>query len=789
MNRNFSIHALQVCVAALIICYLCAASSFLSLKHQMIMGAVLFLAACIAENFGVPYVPSTSIFQKGQFTRLFIMTVCAFLTLRYWFFRTTVTLSFSSFWESFFSLLLYIAETYGIIIYFMGMFANSSPMRRSPVKLPSDIDELPSVDVYIPTYNEPENVVRLTAMACTQMFYPEDKLNIYILDDGGTVQKINDLDPVKALKAKERADILKGIAHDLSINYATRDENLQAKAGNLNESLMSCECRLDENAFDKISCVNEGINQGCGELILILDCDHVPARDFLRETIGFFIQDTDLFLLQTPHFFINPDPLEKNLETFRKGPSENEMFYAAIQPGLDFWNASFFCGSAAILRRKYLLEVGGLAGDTITEDAETALELHGKGYNSAYFFKPLIIGLTPETFDDFIVQRSRWAQGMIQIFLLKNPLFQKGLTFFQRLCYFNTCFFWFFGFARFIFIVSPLILLFLGIKIYNASLIQILAYALPHLAGAYLLSNYLFGRHRHPFFSELYETIQSFYLLPAIFSVILKPRSPVFKVTPKAVSLQKDFLSHLAMPFYLMLFISLAGYWAGGYRWLTTPGMTDSIVLCIVWNTFNIVILLSCLGVVWEKRQMRKMHRYPTDEAVLLDMCDGAPLVPSRLSDLSGSGAGIIINKVLPEIQSQQQIVLHANDSYGNAYVLPLEVKHRRLKRGKTILGTNFIGEGQSRLIHIINFVYGDSSRWNFFSQREKSTPMSYTRGFFHLLKTGIRGTFSNLTGIGSIFVESVMSRIYAFAAFKKNQDKAMKKTKRQYNEKKFKVI
>ena len=124
---------------------------------------------------------------------------------------------------------------------------------------------------------------------------------------------------------------------------------------------------------------------------------------------------------------------------------------------------------------------------------------------------------------------------------------------------------------------------------------------MPHLAGAYLLSNYLFGRYRHPFFSELYETIQSFYLLPAIFSVILKPRSPVFKVTPKAVSLQKDFLSHLAMPFYLMLFISLAGYGAGGYRWLTTPGMTDSIVLCMVWNTFNVVILLSCLGVVWEE--------------------------------------------------------------------------------------------------------------------------------------------------------------------------------------------
>ncbi|MBF0303025.1 MAG: glycosyltransferase [Desulfamplus sp.] len=789
-DSSFSpLHIFQTSAALLLILYLAASSAFLKLDYQMLMGASIFLAAYVA----VKTVP------EHQLGRIFIMAACGFLTIRYWFFRTTVTISFTSGLEFCFSLLLYFAETYGIIIYFMGMFVNSSPMTRVSPKLPSDIDKLPTVDVYIPTYNESADMVKITAIACTQLFYPKEKLNIYILDDGGTRQKLNDQDVAKAAKAKQRADSLKKVAKELSINYATRERNVSAKAGNLNESLMSCECRLDEDAFDKMSCINEGIHQGCGEVILILDCDHVPARDFLQHTVGFFLQDPNLFLLQTPHFFINPDPVEKNLETFRKSPSENEMFYAAIHPGLDFWNASFFCGSAAILRRKFLLEVGGIAGQTITEDAETALGLHARGYNSAYLLKPLIIGLTPETFDDFIVQRSRWAQGMIQIFLLKNPLFQKGLTIFQKICYFNSSFFWFFGIARAVFFISPLVLLFFGLKIYNASLMQVLGFAVPHLAAAYLLSNYLFGRYRHPFFSELYETIQSFYLLPAIISAILKPRSPVFVVTPKAVSLKKDFISHLAAPFYIMLFLAIAAYIAGVYRLLTIPGVFDSIILCMLWNTFNVVMVLSCLGVVWEKRQMRAMHRFATDENVFLDLQDGKSkdgnskdnesMVSATLFDLSLSGAGIRINSTMLEMGEKKSktedmkaaageqkektedgkiltaerkdltgshIIIHAKDSYGNRYSLPVEVKQHRNKGDHSILGCLFTGTEQADMTDVINFVYGDSSRWKFFSQRGKTAPVGYVSGSLLLIKTGVIGTLTNFRGVWSIVMENM---------------------------------
>ncbi|MBF0573328.1 MAG: PilZ domain-containing protein [Desulfamplus sp.] len=324
-------------------------------------------------------------------------------------------------------------------------------------------------------------------------------------------------------------------------------------------------------------------------------------------------------------------------------------------------------------------------------------------------------------------------------------------------------------------------LLFFGLKIYNASLLQVLGFAVPHLAGAYLLSNYLFGRYRHPFFSELYETIQSFYLLPAIISAILKPKSPVFVVTPKAVSLKKDFISHLAAPFYIMLFLAIAAYIAGVYRLLTIPGVFDSIILCMLWNTFNVVMVLSCLGVVWEKRQMRAMHRYATDEKVLLDLQDGNGMVSAALFDLSLSGAGIRINSTMPEMRGNNStkmtendsskmsgnreltgthIIIHAKDSYGNKYSLPVEVRQHRHKGEHSIIGCLFTGTSQEDMADIINFVYGDSSRWKFFSQRGISTPVGYLSGFLLLLKTGILGTFTNFSGVWSIVAENMKKHI-----------------------------
>jgi len=464
--------------------------------------------------------------ERRRLLRILILITAFFVSMRYFAWRQQETIQYYDLFSFICMIILFLAEFYGIAISFLGSFVNVQGRKREHIPVPSDPDKVPTVDIMVPSYNEPQEMLEITLLAALQVDYPQDKLNVCLLDDGGTLGRRNSDDPERARSSQERYDELTAMCERIGATYLTREKNNHAKAGNVNAAL-------------------EKTN---GEFVLILDADHVPSRDILQRTVGHAVDDPKIFLVQTPHFFINPDPIEKNLETYGKMPGENEMFYGVIQEGLDFWDASFFCGSAALIRRKYLLEVGGISGDSITEDAETAFLLHARGYRSAYVNRPMIAGLQPETYSGFVVQRMRWAQGMVQIFILKNPLFFKGLKPWQRLGDTSSAGFWFFPFARATFLVAPSAYLFFGLKIYEANMTEFFSYAIPHLVGALIVTDYLFGRYRWALVSELYELMQSLYSLPAIVEVIKSPRSPEFAVTPKGEFMDQNFITSLAGP-------------------------------------------------------------------------------------------------------------------------------------------------------------------------------------------------------------------------------------------------
>jgi len=690
----------------------------------------------------------------GDFNRVAVIVLAAYLSLRYWMFRTTDTLTYTGVWDFVFLMLLYLAETYGIFTHLVGLFVNLSPLRRKIPALPADVRLWPRVDVLVPTYNEPVDMVTLTLTACTQLNYPKDKLNVFVLDDGGTTQKREDPDPARAAAARRRAQELKAAAAAMGVHYLTRESNLHAKAGNINAALGAA---IDTGQPRRTSA---GHNPGLGEprpggeLVLILDCDHVPTKDFLQNTVGFFIADEKLACVQTPHFFINPTPVEKNLGTSAESPGENEMFYGGIQLGLDFWNASFFCGSAALLRRRHLMAIGGLVEDTVTEDAGTALKLHAKGFNSVYLNKAMIMGLSPESFDSFIIQRSRWAEGMIQILLLRSPLWTRGLSMAQRVCYLNACMFWLFGFARMIFFLSPLMFLVFNLRVYNASLTQVLVYAVPHLVASYFVSNQLYGKLRHPFYSELFEIIQSIYLIPAVVSVFLNPRSPRFRVTPKSISLQQDTLTHLATPFYLMFLLNLLAICAGAVLWLNRPVLLDTIAICLCWNTFNMLLIICCLGVVWERRQLRRSHRYATREPVTVCDPPSGARVQAWLHDLSTTGIGLTVDS--REDRMSSHLRLQAEDSYGNRHDLPLHVIRVDDGGGRKTLGCRFETDDAAVRRQVIGFVYGDSGRWKYFTEGRHGKGIGSIRSFFKLVNIGLKGTWRHATGLTRIGIRRI---------------------------------
>ena len=464
--------------------------------------------------------------QKYQnLFRVLALVLAIALSVRYLLWRGIYTLTYSDVLSMIAVWLLFGAEIYAGITSVLGAIVNAFPLSRPLLTLEGvDKSTLPSVDVMIPSYNEDEEILEVTIRAAQMLDYPKDKLYIHLLDDGGTDQKINADNPVSAASAKQRRQDLQALCSRLGVTYHTREKNEFAKAGN----------------------VNSAIQNTTGDLIVILDADHVPTSDFLDRTVPWMLRNEKVFLVQTPHFMANPDPVERNyFSAFTRMPSENDMFYGTIQKGLDYWGSSFFCGSAALMRRKHLDLVGGISGDSITEDAETALDLHKMGYESVYVDRPMVSGLAPETFDAFIQQRMRWAQGMTQILLLKKPFKAEGLKWYQRVGYMSSIMFWLFPFARIIFLLMPLAYLVFGLQVYHASLLEIFAFTIPHVIATYMISTMLFGRTRWPLVSELYEILQCAFTLNALVKVFLKPRAPSFVVTPKGESLEKTFVSPL----------------------------------------------------------------------------------------------------------------------------------------------------------------------------------------------------------------------------------------------------
>ncbi len=681
---------------------------------------------------------------KKPVWRLVLLSLAAFLTLRYVFWRVNSTISYHDFLSFLAALALFLAEIYGITVYALGMFVNVHPLRRQPVPLPRDSSRWPTVDVLVPSYNEPQDMLEITLLAALAMRYPRDKLRVCLLDDGGTVQKRADSNPAKAAEARQRHDELQALCARIGASYLTRERNLHAKAGNINSALE----HLD------------------GELVLILDADHVPTVDLLENTVGSFVEDEKMFLVQTPHFFINPDPVERNLRLFSEMPSENEMFYRVIQHGLDFWNSAFFCGSAAVLRRKFLNEIGGISGQSITEDAETALTLHALGYRSAYIGRPMIAGLQPETYTGFVVQRVRWAQGMVQILLLKNPLLQKGLAPWQRLSYFSSAFFWFFAYARVTFVLAPAMYLILGLQIYDATLLGFLAYALPHVVAAMYVSDFLFGKVRWAFISELYELMQAFYSLPGIARVIKSPTSPSFMVTPKGEQLDSDFISKLSGPFYAILIITIASLLFGVYRYFAYPLDRDVVMITMGWELFNFSILIGALGALYERRQRRAHPRMPAQ--MTAEICfDAAPgWLPCRVDDLSVGGLNIRVPGAtqVGAAASGASLRIH-NAALGRMSELPLSTRSsvHDAEENITYLGMAFVTPDDQVKSEVISLVLGDSQRWVNFLQGRSDNRRTILHAYFLLLKVGLRNAIGHggeITRIGLTYLLRLVQQI-----------------------------
>ena len=592
----------------------------------------------------------------------------------------------------FFTLVLLSAECYAFTILVLGYIQTVRPLHRPPVPMPEDLEEWPHIDVLIPTYNEDLHIVRTTAFAAMNMDYPEDKLHVYVLDDG-------------------RREEFRKFCEEVGVGYITRTDNKHAKAGNINAALKKMDAPY----------------------AAIFDCDHIPTRSFLQMTLAWFLKDRELGMLQTPHFFYSPDPFERNLHQFMKIPNEGELFYGLIQDGNDLWNATFFCGSCAILRRTAIDEIGGIAVETVTEDAHTSLRMQSRGWNTAYINIPQAAGLATDSLAGHVGQRIRWARGMIQILRTDNPLFIKGLKGPQRLCYVNAMIHFLYAGPRLIFLTSPLLYMLLGEINIPGYWVAILVYAMPHLFLSNLANFRMQGKYRYSFWNEVYETVLAPYILGPTLLALINPKLGKFNVTAKGGIVNRSYFdATIARPYVFLILLNVLGLAMAPIRyfWLD-PGHPGTIVMNVIWILFNMVIVGTANAVAYESKQTREDVRIHTRKKAAVQLEDGSRISCESI-DLSLGGARLALAEPLSlPAGTLVRLVFQQRDDE-----VPFPARVIRTEKDEIRLQYEPLSEEETEWLTLL--LYGDADAWlSRMEHRETDRPM---RSFGRLMKLSVRG-------------------------------------------------
>ncbi len=447
--------------------------------------------------------------------------------------------------------------------------------------------QLPTVDVFIPTYNEPLDVLERTIVGTLALDYPKDKLKIYVLDDG-------------------RRDWLRAYCERHGAIHVTRSDNAHAKAGNM----------------------NNGLRVSSGDFVAIFDADFVPYRHFLRRTLPFF-SDEAIGIVQTPQHFFNVDPVQSNLGLENIWPDEQRLFFDEIAPSRDGWDVSFCCGSCSIARRKAVDAIGGFPTESITEDLLTTLSMLNKGYKTRYLNERLSMGLAAENLTGYFVQRERWCQGGIQTLYLHNgPLRGPGLSLFQRIMFLPMS--WLVQYlVRVMVLVVPIGYFWFGaLPLYFTEVADYVSHQVPLLAAYFLLMLWITPTRYLPVVSSAIGTFAAFRMLPTVISSLVRPFGKPFKVTPKGSGNEEN------------VFDAYTFSWIAGFIVVTALGLVINIVpetariqgafspIAALWAGINITVLVIASLICFEKPR-RLFQAFKLDEAANVD---GSP---GRLVSLS----------------------------------------------------------------------------------------------------------------------------------------------------------
>ncbi len=393
-------------------------------------------------------------------------------------------------------------------------------------------DTPPTIDVFVTACGEPVALIARTVVAARDMDLAHET---FVLDDGDD-------------------DELRDVCAVLGVHYLRRPGSEHAKAGNVNAALA----------------------RTVGEMVVVLDADHVPEPGFLLQILPHFV-DPQVAFVQSPQYYDN------RVNVIATGAAEAQrMFYELVCPGKNHFNAAFCVGTNVMFRRAALEEIGGIWTGSNSEDIWTSLELHRRDWKSVYVPQVLSHGLAPEQIEPFLKQQLRWASGGFEV-LLRGGLFRRGgLTLDQRLQYLFTGLHYTLSIAMLVFMGLPAAYLLFGLSPINVDGWTWATHYVPYLVMTFLVAWLQAGGIRG---SAIITSIAASWVhARALVSVLLRRRA-VWSATNRAGGTAGNLWS--VLPHALLLVLNVTALVVG----LSVVSDPATTYLSACWAALNVLLL------------------------------------------------------------------------------------------------------------------------------------------------------------------------------------------------------
>jgi len=530
----------------------------------------------------------------------------------------TFAFSVQNFWQYFFFAFEALAIVYtlmSIVILFRSI-DRSGQADDAREKMEREGD-FPPVDIFICTYDEPLEILERSILTALALDYPD--ATVWVLDD-------------------TRRGWLREYCAEAGARYITRADNKDAKAGNMNNGLALTAAQTN------------------APVILVLDADFAPRRDFLKRTVGLLL-NPDVAVVQTPQFYYNPDPIQHNLLAAQSWVDDQRFFFDIFQPAKDAWGCAFCVGTSFIVRRDRLNEIGGFPSQAISEDINLTYTMLARGYETWWLNEKLSIGLSAEGIPEYITQRARWCLGTIQVALLRDgPLFGSGFTLTQRWHYLHGVLNWLCKPFMVLLLVAPPIYWFAGIPAFEADYLSFLRYGMPALLSQIIYMAWISRSRTLPLFMEATHAVTAFAISATLLSAVVKPFGRPFKITDKGGDRSAPRVHwKLASVFGLISLSSAASVvWA-----FVSPYAASEIssldFFNLIWAGIAMLIAFIAFLVCFELPRGEAL--FAVDEAAQLALGDN--VIAGHVTGLSTSGAQMSFARNLPARLSSQTVQLY----------------------------------------------------------------------------------------------------------------------------------